>query len=309
MRVHWALWQVSVLVAVVAVLAGRPVRAQEVSSAGPAAVDAQELAGLAPTLDSRRPDLKSFEVKGFVVFNETHRMTFHCVSTVPQHACVVLIDEVPFLVAAGDHILLYDALAGPHLWHAEWGFFLGIQDGGLKFNYDVYDRGNAKAGILVDLPAILQRAAERRLGTALGDSRYRLTGFTRAGCRLEALIDLARPGRYSRVTGRGVDGTRVFEVAIISVDEPIPPGAFVFPRFGDHAPLPEPTEITRENRGEVMKQVATLFFHLALADVSKRREVEQTLGRPLDWSALQEREATIASRLLRALEADSALRP
>ena len=117
---------------------------------------------------------------------------------------------------------------------------------------------------------------------------------------MDALIDLSRPGRYSRVTGRGVDGTRVFEVAITSVDEPIPPRAFVFPRFADHVPLPAPTEITRENRGEVMTQVATLFLHLGLADVSKRGEVEQTIGRPLDWSALQEREAAIASRLLRA---------
>ena len=205
MRVRWALREVSVLVAVVAVLAGRPVRVQGVSPAGPPALDARELAGLAPTLDSRRPDLKSFEVKGFVAFNETHRMALHCVSTVPQHACVVLIDGVPFFVAAGDHILLYDAPAGPRLWHMDWGVFLGIADGGLQFNYDVYDRGNAKAGILVDLPAILQRAPERRLGTALGESRYRLTGFTRAGCPVEALIDLARPGPCSRVTGRGVD--------------------------------------------------------------------------------------------------------
>ena len=98
---------------------------------------------------------------------------------------------------------------------------------------------------------------------------------------MDALIDLSRPGRYSRVTGRGVDGTRVFEVAITSVDEPIPPRAFVFPRFADHVPLPAPTEITRENRGEVMRQVATLFLHLGLADVSKRGEVEQTIGRPL----------------------------
>jgi len=101
----------------------------------------------------------------------------------------------------------------------------------------------------------------------------------------------------------------VFEVAIISVDEPIPPRAFVLPRFADHVPLPAPTEITRENRGEVMTQVAALFLHLALADATKRGEVEQTLGRPLDWSALQDREAAIASPLLRAIEADSALRP
>ena len=86
MRVRWALREVSVLVAVVAVLAGRPVRVQGVSPAGPPALDARELAGLAPTLDSRRPDLKSFEVKGFVAFHETHRMAFHCVSTVPQEA-------------------------------------------------------------------------------------------------------------------------------------------------------------------------------------------------------------------------------
>ena len=58
-----------------------------------------------------------------------------------------------------------------------------------------------------------------------------------------------------------------------------------------------------------MTQVAALFLHLALADATKRGEVEQTLGRPLDWSALQDREAAIASPLLRAIEADSALRP
>ena len=171
LRVHWALRQVSVFVAVVAVLAGRPVLARGVSSAGPPAVDAQELAGLVPALDSRRPDLKSFEVKGFVAFHETHRMAFHCVSTVPQEAWVVLIDEVPFFVAAEDHILLYDALSGPRLWHTDGGVFLGIADGGSKFNDEVYDRGNAKARILVDLPAMLQRAPERRLGTALGESR------------------------------------------------------------------------------------------------------------------------------------------
>ena len=113
LRVHWALRQVSVFVAVVAVLAGRPVLARGVSSAGPPAVAARELAGLVPALDSRRHDLKSFEVKGFVSFNETHHMAFHCVSTVPQEAWVVLIDEVPFFVAAEDHILLYDALSGP----------------------------------------------------------------------------------------------------------------------------------------------------------------------------------------------------
>ena len=169
------------------------------------AVDARELAGLVPALDSRRHDLKSFEVKGFVSFNETHHMAFHCVATVPQEAWGVLIDEVPFFVAAEDHILLYDALAGPRLWRTDGGVFLGISDGGSKFNDEVYDRGNAKARILVDLPAMLQRAPERRLGTALGESRYRLTGFTRAGCPVEALIDLARPGPCSRVTGRGVD--------------------------------------------------------------------------------------------------------
>jgi hypothetical protein len=135
------------------------------------AVDARELAGLVPALDSRRHDLKSFEVKGFVSFNETHHMAFHCVATVPQEAWGVLIDEVPFFVAAEDHILLYDALAGPRLWRTDGGVFLGISDGGSKFNDEVYDRGNAKAGILGDLPAMLRRAPDRRLGTALGESR------------------------------------------------------------------------------------------------------------------------------------------
>jgi hypothetical protein len=51
------------------------------------------------------------------------------------------------LRAAGDHILLYNALSGPRLWHTDWGFFLGIGDGRLKFNYEAYGRGNAKAGI------------------------------------------------------------------------------------------------------------------------------------------------------------------
>ena len=87
---------------------------------------------------------------------------------------------------------------------------------------------------------------------------------------------------------------------ITSVASPSPRG-----RSSSHA-SPTTSRCPRRRRsrvrtgGEVLKQVATRVLHLGLADVSKRGEVEQTIGRPLDWSALQDREAAIASPLLRA---------
>ncbi len=286
----------------------RPLRAQGVSPAGPPAVDAEGLARLAPRLDSRRADVRSFEVKGFMA--AAPRWTFHCVSADPQRACAVLLDQVPIFLAAGDQVLLYDVLSGPHLWRADWRFFLGIADDRLSLFSDVLTRSSVTAGVLIDLPSILQVASERRMITLLGGQQYLLTAATRSGGSLDAWIDLSRPGRYSRLTARERDEERpLLDVSIVSVDEPIAPRAFAFPRFADHLQLPAPTEMTLENMGEGLKQIGTeLFFHVGLADVMKRSEMEQKLGHPLDWTGLQEREARIAPLLRQAIETDSDLR-
>jgi hypothetical protein len=98
-------------------------------------------------------------------------------------------------------------------------------------------------------------------------------------------------------------------VSIVSVNEPIDPRAFVFPRFADHVSLPPPTELTLENVDQGMQQLGTaLFFHVGLHKPTARPELEQKLGRSLDWTGLQQREAAMAPLLRRAIEADSALR-
>jgi hypothetical protein len=283
-------------------------RAQGGSPTKPAAVDPDELARLAPRLDSRRTDIKSFEVKGS--FSLASLVTLHCVSAVPRRACVVLIDQVPFFVAADDQVLVYDALSGPHLWHADWRVFLGIADGKVSLQPWIFDRGNTDAGILIDLPALVERAREGRTVTEIGGSRYQLTASTPTGGQLEAWIDLSRSGRYSRLTARAAGQAQPFlDVSIVSVDESIDPRAFVFPRFADYLPVPPPTELTGQTLGQGIQQIGTQgFFHYGLHDPAARTELERKLGHSLDWSDLQQREAAMAPLLRRAIEADSALR-
>src|SRR5262245_41013706 len=124
------------------------------------------IARLAPRLDSRSADFKSFEIKASYTLGLT--LSFHCVSAAPRRACVVLIDQVPLFVAAGDQILLYDVVSGPRLWRADWGVFLGMTDEGVTIRPWLFDLGNANAGILIDLPAILARASEARIVTEMG---------------------------------------------------------------------------------------------------------------------------------------------
>jgi hypothetical protein len=122
-------------------------------------------------------------------------------------------------------------------------------------------------------------------------------------------IDLSRSGRYSQLTARATGGQRMLDVSIMSVDEPIDPRAFVFPRFADHLSLPPPTELTIENSNQVIVTMVTqMFFRIGLANPAERPGLERKLGRPIDWSGLQQQDVVMGPRLRRAIEADSALR-
>jgi hypothetical protein len=146
----------------------------------------------------------------------------------------------------------------------------------------------------------------------MGGPRYVLAASTPSGGRLEAWIDLSRPGRYTRVTARaaGVQQQPFLDVSIVSVDEPIDPRAFAFPHFAERLSLSPPTEMTLENLGQGMQPMLTeLFLHLGLADPTARPELERKLGRSLDWTGLQQREAAMAPLLRQAIDTDSALSP
>src|SRR5262245_517806 len=163
---------------------GSPLWAQGGSPAGPPPFNAEVFARLAPRLDSRSADIRSFEVKGWHA-GAGSVMSFHCVSAVFRRACVVLIDQVPFFVAGDDQVLLYDALSGPRLWRTDWSVFLGITEEGVTIRPWVLSQGNANAGVLIDLPAILERASEGRTVTGMdGGPRYRLTASTPRGGQL-----------------------------------------------------------------------------------------------------------------------------
>src|SRR5262245_29176677 len=299
-----------ILVGCFIVPSGLPLWAQGGPPAGYAPVDAEGLAHLAPRLDSRRADIKSFEVKGSLTAGGV--MTFHCVSAAPRRACVVLVDQVPIFVASGEDVFLYDALSGPHLWRADWRVFFGMVDDVVRLQHEVLTLGHSNAGVVIDLAGLLERASEGRTVTEIGGPRYRLTSSTPSGGHLEAWVDLSRAGRYSRLTAQPAwDSKPLLDVSIVSVDEPIDPRAFVFPRFADHVSLPSPsTEMTAEGGIQAGLQMVTeLFLHWGRADPTVRPELERKLGRSLDWSDLQQREATMAPLLRRAIETDSTLRP
>jgi hypothetical protein len=188
--------------------------------------------------------------------------------------------------------------------------FLGVTDEGLTIRPWIFDLGNANAGILIDLPAILARASEGRTVAEIGGPRYLLTASTPKGGHWEAWIDLSRSGRYSRMTVRAAGEPQPFlDVSILSVDEPIDPRALVFPRLAEHLSLSPPTDMALENMGQGLQQMGVqAVFHHGLHDQTARPELEQKLGRSLDWTGLQQREAAIAPLLRRAIESDSALR-
>jgi hypothetical protein len=282
-------------------------RAQSAAPTLPAAVDGEGLVRLAPRLDSRRADIKAFEFKGSVAIG-ADALNFHCAVAAPRRACVILVDQVPIFVAADDQLLLYDPFSGPHLWRGDWRFGLGGRD---SMSLEILSRGHSNAGTWIDVRAIVEDASKRRTATEIGGSRYLLTASTPDGGELEAWIDVSRQRWYIHLTASppGEQPVRA-DVWLLSVDEPIDPRAFVFPRFTDHVPLSPPTEITLENLSQGMSQMGnSLLFHALQHDPPARAELERQMGRSLDWADLQQREATMAPLLRRTIEMDSALRP
>jgi hypothetical protein len=95
---------------------------------------------------------------------------------------------------------MYNALDGPSLWHGDWQVRIGeAHEGQIQYELGVFNLGNARAGVEMDLRALSGQAALRRSVRMVGDQRFVFAGFTQAGGRLEAWIDLTQPVPYSRL--------------------------------------------------------------------------------------------------------------
>jgi hypothetical protein len=274
----------------------------------PAQMDAEQAAALAPRLDSRRTDTRSFEVKGTLPLGAN--WAFHCFYGVPQRACAIWFDDVPVFVASGDQIFLYDPMSGPRLWHGGWSVAVGKRPDrdGISIEYNLLNPENESVRIEVDVASIVALAPRERTVRSVTRSVFLLEGRSEDGGSLQAWIGMMQPGRYSRVTARSNDGTVGPDIWIMSVDEPVPGDAFRFPRFGERLNVPAPTPVTLDTLGEGIKQIVTaLFFHVGMANPTQRPELEKVLGRSLDWEGLREREAAMAPLLKEILGENGSL--
>lgn len=101
-----------------------------------------QLASLAPTIDTHQTSLRSFQ---FVArFPAAFEARLRCFFQAPaSRACIALHAGIPVFVAVGDRILTYNPLDGVRQWQSDWGASIGVrQDGHLRWEYGVFNTGN-----------------------------------------------------------------------------------------------------------------------------------------------------------------------
>ena len=269
----------------------------------------ERLASLAPKIDSRATNLRSFTFNARLTtgFDIQIRCFFEAPST---KACAWLHDGLPVFVAAGDRILTYNPLDGPLLWQADWSaeltFRTSEQSLDLSVAYGMYNLGSAQAGVKIDLTQIVATAPLRRSVVQLGNERFTMSGYREIEGRFEAWIDLARPLPYTRVrsTGKSSSGiSTLADIGELTANEPIPEAAFRFPEFEEEMTLPPVTALTLGNVGEAMtKAMADFLLRTGMKDPSQQTELEAKLGRKVEWHTLHERDATIGQKLRIVIE-------
>jgi hypothetical protein len=267
---------------------------------------ADRLATLAPQIDSRQTTLRSFEF-AFLWDLQKFTVRIRCWVEAPSsRACVILHDGIPVFVAIGNRVFMYNALDGPSLWHGDWGVRVGeSSEGRFGYEFEVLTLGNAKAGVEVDLRPLPGRALSRRSVRMLGDQRYAFQGFTEAGGRLEAWIDLAEPIPYSRLRATFPAGGGL-ELERLKVNQPIPPVASQFPKF-DEEGVVVPSARSVSNMEDAIQAMrlspwTDWLIRWGMKDQEWRTKAESSLGRPIDWAGVASRDATIGHTLKRVAE-------
>lgn len=268
----------------------------------------ERLASLAPRIDSRRTNLRTFQFSALL--SGKFEIRIRCFFAAPSSkACFWFHDGLPVFVAASDRVLTYNSLDGPLLWQADWSVYVGHAPSDQSLSsetpdfharFGLFDRGNPRAGVLIDLKQFVAAASLRRSLVTHEDERFTLFGYTKIGHRLGAWIDLGRPLPYMRFRFDGSDAA--LDIETLVANQPIPAAALQFPKFEDHITLQPPVTLTFENWGELVKAMREFPLRVGLRDPSSRPELEAKLGRRVDWDALAERDATIGHKLKLAVE-------
>jgi hypothetical protein len=257
----------------------------------------ERLVNLAPVLDSRRSDMRSFSVRWHVGNPSFGSLRAICAYAPPdQRACTVTHDEVPLFIAVGQDIFVYGPLHGPRLLRGDWRVSNeGKTPGELAVNWHILSPGNPQAGIDLDLRSLVTRADRDRSITRLGEDRFLLTGRTASGGVLQAWIDSSTPGRYSRLTARSVDDTVGLEVDSLVVDGQIRPEFLRFPSFQGKLNLGPATPIRIDNIGELVQQaLLSSFLRGPLKYPGMRKQWEESMAQPPDWQRLEAEDAVWA---------------
>ena len=178
-------------------------------------------------------------------------------------------------------------------------------EGRFGYEFDVLTLGSAKAGVEMDLRPLPARALSRRSVRMLGDQRYAFQGFTEAGGRFEAWIDLAEPVPYSRLRAAFPAGGGL-ELERLKVNQPIPLVAFQFPKFDEEGVVvPSARSVSSmEDAVQAMRLSpwTDWLVRWGMKDPEWRTKAESSLGRPIDWSEVASRDATIGHTLKRVAE-------
>lgn len=261
---------------------------------------AEGLARLAPTIDTRQTSLRSFHFSARVDMGFDARL--RCFFVAPSNrACVAFHDDIPVFVAAGDRIVTYNPLDGVLQWQGDWRVIIGtLPDGRLTWQYAITNAG-PDTRIEIDLAAIVAGAPRQRTARPQGGGKFVLEGYTERGSRVEASVEPIRTPPYSQLRIHTSQG--VFLIESLVGNEAIPPTVLQFPRFEDVMSLPQAVPVTLENVGQaVSRGFVDMFIRAPMRKPEQRSETEAKLGRKVDWDALPQRDATEGQRLREVVE-------
>ena len=266
------------------------------------------VADAAPVLNTADANINGFRIRIGINKNGSLYNIECAYDGSKKEKCVVYdgYDNVPIVIAANNQVLFYEPSGGIYLSnHSGWSISIGPSDDGIKLGWGLHRKVN-ESRISVDLRPLVQPGFVDQIVERIDRNRYRYLARTKAGNRVEVIID-ARKKQYERLSS-WIQGEEFIVLEVLTGDQPIAASSFGFPLIPDQIetkPINFPdfddTQLSLQAKGiEELVGLAYRFLNIreAIRDPAKRKKIEDYLGEEFDWAALKSSDNRISSWLL-----------
>lgn len=274
----------------------------------------RKLIDCAPSLDSTSNDSENFHIDGELrqyskTIQESSLRAGCTYSRQTGNACwlIDLNDQVPIIMAVNEQLLIYDPSQGVlRVDNINFQLELYSNDRSITFNWLFGDSYTPR--ILFDLKSLVRDTEPYQTIRSLGEGMYRLSAtMPETGSRMQISVSTNSGCAYQNLALFQDNDT--FILNSIRSGPSLPPVLIVFPDNIPNTRYIKTADLSPIALAELMTSIArSIQIRRGIHEASLRTEIENRIGKPLDWNAIIKLD-TLLSESLRSIIRESSLEP